>query len=74
MSRDFSPRDHWIVSTQYPDLYFSNFEIISGNTKRLMFTEQELEDRKQFPHLAVCGADIYRKLRKKTVRRKVHQA
>ncbi len=63
MSRDFSPRDHWLAEQQFNGLHFSNF-IMHINGKEIpMFTDKELEDRKKHPHLAVLGADIYKPIR-----------
>lgn len=64
MSRDFSPRDCWIANKQCNDLYLQNIRLIRDGTEKMMYTEEELEDRRRFKHIAVLGCDIYNEIKK----------
>lgn len=65
MSRDFSPREHWLAEKQFEGLHFSNIIMHIGDKKEPLYSEEELCDRKEHRYLAVLGADIYRLLREK---------
>ncbi len=63
MSRDFSPRMHWRVYLQHPEIYTSNIEWVQDGKSTPFYTEEELEDRKKHIYVHVLGADIYKNLR-----------
>ena len=66
MSRDFSPRMHWAVFREYPEIYFSNYTFVNTKTGTSvpMFTEEELADRKKHPVVHILASGIYGILRK----------
>ncbi len=65
MGRDFSPREQWLAHRQFPDLHFSNIKFTdSAGRPEMLYTEEELRDRREHPHMQVLGADIYGSLRK----------
>ncbi len=70
MSRDFAPKDHlmahkmWLESGEQSP-YLSNIVMRFSGKERLMYTEEELQDRQNHEALAVMGSDIYSTLREK---------
>ncbi len=69
MSRDFSPRECWLVneSSKAPGneygTWLNNIMWVCGGITKPMFTEQELQDKRKHAHIAVLGADIYTRLK-----------
>lgn len=64
MSKDFSPQIHWYIHLQYKDLHFNNVKITFDGKSRMVYTEEELADRKRHPALQVMASDIYNDIRK----------
>ncbi len=64
MSRDFSPRQHFMAHKAFPDLHFSNviYKMEDGSEFPL-YTEKDLEDRNAHKYIQILGADIYSELR-----------
>lgn len=63
MSKDFSPRIRWHLHFDMPEVFFSNIEMNFNGQKWLVYTEEELEDRKNHPAMHVLGPDIYKIIR-----------
>jgi len=63
MSRDFSPREHWLMHMQFPDLHFGNIIVHYAGKEQPIYTEEELETHKRYPHIWVTGSDIFNSLK-----------
>ena len=64
MSRDFSPRMHWYAHTQFPDLHLSNIEYVVDGKSSMVYTEEELADRRKHVGVQVLASDLYGEIRK----------
>ena len=63
MSKDFSPQMHWFAHMKFPELHFSNIKMNFKGERWLVYTPEELEDRKKHPYVQVLASDIYGELR-----------
>ena len=64
MSRDFSPRECFIANELSGcDLYLQNITYSYGGKTWDIYTEDELADRRAHRYIAICGCDIYGKLK-----------
>ena len=68
MSRDFSPKQCWLVNKESSQeipfgIYLQNFRWNINGEDHWAYTDEELLDRRNHKYLAVTGADLYKDVR-----------
>lgn len=63
MSRDFSPQMHWFAHKQFPDIHMSNIEMNFNGKKQMMYTDEDMEDRRKHEYVQVLASNIYSNIR-----------
>ena len=64
MSKDFSPQVHWMVHRRYPEIHLSNGEFHLKDGVKMLYTDEELADRRTHEYLQVMASDIYNDIKK----------
>lgn len=70
MSREFSPRDCFIANEITKNkknpygIWLRNLKIVEDNKEWMYFSNEELEDRRNHPFIAILASDVYNTIRK----------
>ena len=63
MSREFSPQIHWFAHLEFPDIHLNNIEFNFNGKTSLLYSEEELADRRKHEYVQVLASDIYKDIR-----------